>query len=211
MKLSKHWPWLDAPLAEIGGADAVVAAIPIREGQAGAERNLGADDAVAAEEALLLAEHVHRAALAAAVAAGAAGEFGHDAARLHAAGQHVAVVAVGGDDLVALAEGGLDADDDGFLADVEVAEAADETHAIELAGLFLEAADEQHVAIGFEQLVLAHGLRLVGAFGSDVPAVTRCCGLSHAVLLRGPSHVASRVASGKSGSESRDCAMRYER
>jgi hypothetical protein len=36
----------------------------VAEGEAGAERHLGGDDAVAAEEFLLAAEHVHRAALA---------------------------------------------------------------------------------------------------------------------------------------------------
>ena len=57
-------------------------------------------------------------------------------------GQHVAVVAIGGDHLVALDQRHLHAGDDGFLADVEMAEAADEAHAVELAGLFLEAADQ---------------------------------------------------------------------
>jgi hypothetical protein len=44
----------------------------------------------------------------------------------------------------------LHADDDGFLPDIEVAEPADEAHAVKLAGLLLEAADQQHLAIGFE-------------------------------------------------------------
>jgi hypothetical protein len=57
----------------------------------------------------------------------------------------VAVVAVGGDHLVALLERHLHADDDGFLPDIEVAEPADEAHAVKLAGLLLEAADQQHV------------------------------------------------------------------
>ena len=47
----------------------------------------------------------------------------------------------------------LHADDDGFLADIEVAEAADEAHAVHLAGLLLEAADQQHLAIGGEFVV----------------------------------------------------------
>jgi hypothetical protein len=64
----------------------------------------------------------------------------------------VTVVAIGGDDLVAVLLGHLHADDDRFLADVEVAEAADEAHAVELARLFLEAADQQHLAIGVEFL-----------------------------------------------------------
>ena len=46
--------------------------------------------------------------------------------------------------------GHLHADDDRFLADIEVAEAADEAHAVKLAGLFLEAADQQHLAVGVE-------------------------------------------------------------
>ncbi len=55
------------------------------------------------------------------------------------------VVAVSGYDLIALFQGHLHADDDGFLADVEMAEAADRAHSIELTGLFLETPDQQHV------------------------------------------------------------------
>jgi hypothetical protein len=68
----------------------------------------------------------------------------------------VAVVAVGGDDLVARFQAGLHPDHDGFLADVEVAETADEPHAVELAGLLLEAADQEHVAVGAEELLRRH-------------------------------------------------------
>ncbi len=66
---------------------------------------------------------------------------------LHAAGEHVAVIAIGGDDLVAVFQRHLHADDDGFLPDIEMAEAADQTHAVKLAGLLFETADEQHFAI----------------------------------------------------------------
>ena len=55
-------------------------------------------------EALLDGEHVHRAALAFGIAAAAAGQLGHDALGVHAAGQHVAVIAVAGDDCVARLE-----------------------------------------------------------------------------------------------------------
>ena len=51
----------------------------------------------------------------------------------------------------------LHADDDRLLADIEVAEAADQAHAVELAGLLLEAADEQHVAVGVKLFVLVEG------------------------------------------------------
>jgi hypothetical protein len=40
----------------------------------------------------------------------ASGQFGHHALGVHAAGQHVAVVAIAGDDLVALLERHLHAD-----------------------------------------------------------------------------------------------------
>ncbi len=85
----------------------------------------------------------------------AAGQLGHDALGVHAAGQHVAVVAIAGDDGVALFERHLHADHHGLLADVEVAEAADQAHAVHLAGLLLEAPDQQHVAIGLEFRFLA--------------------------------------------------------
>ena len=76
----------------------------------------------------------------------ASGQLGHHALGVHAAGQHVAVVAVAGYHLVALFQGHLHADDNGFLADIEMAETADRAHAVELAGLFLEPPDQQHVA-----------------------------------------------------------------
>jgi len=74
-------------VAEIGQADIVVAAIAVGEGEARAERNLRADDAVAAEEVFGQAEHVHGAALALGIAAAASGQFGHHALGVHAAGQ----------------------------------------------------------------------------------------------------------------------------
>ncbi len=65
----------------------------------------------------------------------------------------MAVVAIAGDELIAFARRQLAADDHRLLADVEVAEAGDEAHAVELAGFLLEAADQQHLAIGGEFFV----------------------------------------------------------
>ena len=45
-------------------------------------------------------------------------------------GQHVAMIAVGRDDRVALLDNRLHAHDDRFLTDIEMAEAADQTHAV---------------------------------------------------------------------------------
>jgi hypothetical protein len=70
----------------------------------------------------------------------------------------VAVIAVGGDDGVLVADIGLHADHDRFLADIEMAEAADQAHAVELARPLLEAADQQHVAVMRLELVGAHAV-----------------------------------------------------
>jgi len=64
------------------------------------------------------------------------------------------VVAVAGDDRIALFKRHLHADHHRLLADVEVAKAADQAHAVHLAGLLLEAADQQHVTVGGEFLAL---------------------------------------------------------
>src|SRR5690606_38747563 len=133
-------------IAEIGQRDIVVAAITVGEGQPGAKRHLSTDDAVPTIKILLLGEHVHRAALTLGVSSTASGQLSHHAARAHAGCKHMAMIAVAGDDLIAFLQVHLHADDDGFLADVKVAEAADEAHAVKLAGLFLEAANEEHFA-----------------------------------------------------------------
>ena len=105
---------------------------------------------------------MHRAALAAGIAARAPGQLGHHPLGIHAAGQHVAVVAVGGDPLVAVLGRGLQPDHHRLLADVEMAEAADQPHAVELARLLLETADQQHLAVELQQFVLGR-VRLRGA------------------------------------------------
>ena len=64
----------------------------------------------------------------------------------------MAVVTVARYDLIARLQRHLHADHDGFLADVEMAETADRTHAVELTGLLLEAPDQQHVAQSLELL-----------------------------------------------------------
>ncbi len=74
---------------------------------------------------------------------------------IHAADQHVAVVTVAGNDRILVAERVLDADGNRLLADIEMAEAADQTHAVELAGLLLEAPDQQHLTVERQPLLVA--------------------------------------------------------
>ena len=66
-------------------------------------------------------------------------------------------------------------DRDRLLADIEMAEAADQAEAVELAGPLLEAADEQHLAVEFEQLVLRRlvALGLGGRSRLGMPAAPR--------------------------------------
>ena len=85
----------------------------------------------------------------------AAGQLRHDALGVHARRDHVAVVAIAGDYLVARLEHHLHADHHGLLADIEVAEAADQPHAVHLPRLLLEATDEQHEFVIGEKLVRA--------------------------------------------------------
>src|SRR5947207_3037389 len=72
----------------------------------------------------------------------------------------VPMASIGGDHLVALDQRHLHPGNDGFLADVKVAEAADEAHAVKLAGLLLEAADEQHMPVGGKLFFLGEFGRL---------------------------------------------------
>src|SRR3546814_7989334 len=98
------FPYPDAlpicAVAEIGDADAAVIIVLVRKAKARAERHLRADDAMAAVEFMLDAEHVHRTALAAGDARFPAGQFRHDDIGIDAIGQHVAMVAIAGDEAV---------------------------------------------------------------------------------------------------------------
>ena len=76
----------------------------------------------------------------------------------------MAVVAVSRYDLITLLQGHLHADDDRLLADIKVAKAADGAHAIELAGLLLEPADQQHVAKCSELLFPGEFRRRIARF-----------------------------------------------
>ncbi len=142
-------------VSEIGDGNVVCAAILVGKAKARPDRDLGPDDAVATIEILFLGEHVHRAALPLGIAAGASGQFRHDTFRVHVTGQHMAVIAVTGNDLVAFLQAGLHAGHNGFLTDIEVAEAGNLAHAVELPRLLFKPADQEHVPIVFQHLCLA--------------------------------------------------------
>src|SRR5262249_6802720 len=91
----------------------------------------------------------------------AASKLRHHAARFHAASKHMAVIAIGGDDGVLRLLRRLHADHDRFLANIEMAKAADQPHAIKLARFFLKPADEQHVAIKAQEIGCLERLPLI--------------------------------------------------
>ena len=84
----------------------------------------------------------------------------------------MAVIAVAGDDAVLAADQRrLQADRHCLLPDIEMAEAADQAHAVQLAGLFLKSADQHHLPVEFEKFV---GF-CRPAFGLFWPRTTWCC------------------------------------
>ena len=134
-------------VAKIGKGDVVVPLVFVGKGDARPKRHVGTNDTMAAVKLFLFREHVHGTALAAGIAAFAACQFCHDAIRVHPACQHMPVIAVGGDAAVAFLGRRLEPDDNSFLSDVEMAETADQSHAIKLARFFLEPPDQQHIPV----------------------------------------------------------------
>lgn len=117
-------------LALVAGAVAVqddgallAAGVLVGKGQTGTDGDLRTDDTVAAIE--VLREHVHGTTLAVCDALAATEQLANDGADGGAAHQGVAVASVGGDDIVFLADGMLDANGDGLLAGGKMAETSD--------------------------------------------------------------------------------------
>ena len=97
---------------------------------------------------------MHGAALAFGIAIHAAGQLGHDAPGFHAAGQHMRVVAIAGDHLVALSRHRLQTDNDGFLPDIEMTKTANLAHCIDLAAALFKATNARHIAPHGDQLIV---------------------------------------------------------
>ncbi len=138
---------VDRAVAHEGHAGALQALVLEPVGEAGAERHLAADDAVAAPVVAGGVEEMHRAALALGAAGHLAVELRHERVQLHADRDGVAVVAVGGDDVVVLAHQRAAADGHRLLADVEMQEAADLLGLVGAQAALLEPADAHHHAV----------------------------------------------------------------
>src|SRR6185437_12722120 len=108
--------------------------ILVAERDARADGKLRADNRLTANQAVLSAIHVHRAALALADAGRLAKEFGHDGLRVHAPDNGLPMLAVAADDVVRRAQGAERADPAGLLPDIEMQEAANLAEGIFLGG-----------------------------------------------------------------------------
>src|SRR5262249_8145567 len=128
--------------------------------------------------------------------------LGHRGPGLHAAGQGVAVVAVGGDDVVILAEDADRTDGDRFLSTVEVAEPADGPLLVEHRRAFFEPSDQEHLAQPAQGLVagddrlglglcLRHVVRLL-----NWPSLGRPAVLAVRSGVTGPAGVDPEITAG---------------
>ena len=118
-------------------------------------RQVAAHDAVPAEVAGGDVVEVHAAALAAADAPDLPAQLGHQRPGVGAAGERVAVVAVGGDEVVVGPKEAHRRHRHRLLADVQVEEAADLALHVDLGAALLEPPDEEHGPVLRERLVFA--------------------------------------------------------
>ena len=151
------------PVAEVADGDAIGALIAQRVRGARGESQMSADDAVAAVQAVLGVEQVHRAALALRDARALAEELGHDLARIGAEDERLGVIAIAAEDDVVVVQRAEDAGGDRLLADVDVEIPADLALTELALGGFLEAADEDHLP---EQVAPFRRARRIGDRGT---------------------------------------------
>ena len=168
-------------VAEHAHRHGVLALVVGRQRNARRKRQVAADDPVAAQEAALGVEQVHRAAAAAGGAALPAEQLGHHDVRIGPASEHLTVLPVGREQVVLVAHGGDRADDRRLLPDREMHEAADLGLHVHLLRALLEMADQEHLVEQLERRLLvgelALRLRAVGRL-SRPPAFLLGCALS---------------------------------
>ena len=144
-------------LAEVRDGD--VARALERQRGAGRRGDRAADDAVAADQAVLEVDHVHRAGAAAADAGGAPEQLVQQALRRGSDGERVAVAAVGARDAVVGGEHAADARRRRLLAVVEMRRAVHLALQEERVDRFLEAPDQAHPAVEREHQIAVGGGR----------------------------------------------------
>src|SRR5690348_16664573 len=135
---------IDCAVAKEAKGDPIFVAIFRSERQSSGKRNVRPDNRVPAVHVILFVEKVHRAAKSLSAAGRLSEKFGHTRVGAGSARQGVAVIAISSNNVIVGTDGSDRADHNGFLADVEVAKAADLLRLILLARAFLETANQQH-------------------------------------------------------------------
>ena len=148
-----HRPRVGGAVAEEGRRHLARAADPRGQRRAHRDGQARADHAVGAEDPVLHVAEVHGAALAPAVARGAAEQLGHDAAGIGPLGKALAVAAVGGAHEVRRREERADRRRRGLLPHAEVDEAGDLAGGEAFGHPFLEATDQAHHPVDREALL----------------------------------------------------------
>ena len=108
---------------------------------------MAADDSVAAHEAFAHVKVVHRPTSTLGAARGLAEQLGHGGFHVADPGEVMAMVAVGGDDVIGGLDRGDGTDGDRLLANVEVEEPADLTTRVRPRRFFFKAANPHHIAV----------------------------------------------------------------
>jgi len=123
------------------------------ESGAGRKWNLTTDNCMTTKETEALVEHVHRAALALRTSGRFTKKLGHDRSRGHAFRERKPVLAVTCKHVIVFANCGNRADADRFLTDVKVTETANLAGDIRFRRFLLEAANQKHLPVEFDELI----------------------------------------------------------
>ena len=124
-----------------------------REGQAGSERNLAANNRVSAEKIDLHIKQVHRAAFAARTARGFPIKLCHHSIRRNALRDRLSMLAVARNDIIVLANRRDGADADCLLTDVQMAEAANLAQVVRLGAFLFKAPTQKHLPIQLDKRI----------------------------------------------------------
>src|SRR3712207_1560757 len=149
----------DRAVPQVELRDVVRPLVALRVGEADAEGYVAADDPVAAHQAPLDVEEVHRAALALDYPRALAVELGHDVFGVRAQKKRVGVVAVGGYYPVTLLEGLQETGGHRFLPDVDVEVAPDLALPEASPARLLERPYNHHLAVEVHETIRARGYR----------------------------------------------------
>src|SRR5579875_1905404 len=140
---------VNGTVTKIAGDDGIKPLILRREGQPGGDGKLRGDNAIATQDAVFVAPHMHGAAFPLATAGDLAEEFGHDLIGMYTLCNSVTMLAVTAHNFIGRTQRGDAAHTDRLLTNIQVHETADLPARIFLRALLLEAAQQGHHIVHF--------------------------------------------------------------